>query len=130
MSIEHRIAKRHQERQAAAANSYANYLYGADERFLLEAAKLIKKIAGGHAERVDVVRSGGRQPFLTYEGQDRSDLDLDFTCSFFMTSDTEVTFMWFGEKVMTGRFDAKLKRKIGAFTPNTIADIFSNVFGA
>jgi len=129
MSIEHRIACRHLERQAAASDSYASYMYWAEEMFLKEALKQIKKIAGGHAEKVEVVRSGGRQPFLTYEGQDKSDMDMEFTCSTFMSSDTEATLIWFGETVMGGRFDDKLKRKIGAFTPSTIASIFKNVFG-
>lgn len=117
------------QKVSGMGGSYADFVYRGEELFLNEVAKHIKKIAGGHAERVHVIRSGGRAPLLVYEGQDRSDTDLEFTVHLISTSSSDVLLSWFGTSALGGRFDSKRKFKWGQLTPATASAVFQEVFG-
>lgn len=118
-----------QEKQADLAGTYADFVYAGDQQFLEAVAKLIKKMAGGHAERVQVVRSGGRSPFLVYEGQDGGDMDLELTISLYPTSHSDVKLTWFGKSVMRGNISDEATFKWGMLTPAQAASVFSGLFG-
>lgn len=111
------------------AGTYADFVYQGEALFLQEVAKRVRKIAGGHAQRVQVARQGGRAPMLVYEGEDRSDMNLEFTLHLISTSPQDVILSWFGESTMHGRFSEKQNFKWGQLTPDAAASIFQGVFG-
>lgn len=116
-------------KRASLAGTYADFVYAGDQQFLAAVAKLIKKMAGGHAERVEVVRQSGRSPFLVYEGQDGGDMNLELIIHIFPFSQSDVKVGWFGKSVMRGNISDEASFKWGELTPATVANIFSGLFG-
>ncbi|OHD24506.1 MAG: hypothetical protein A2Y38_07210 [Spirochaetes bacterium GWB1_59_5] len=116
-------------RVANLAGTYADYVYEGDDKFLRAAAKSIRRVAGGHAERVEVVRQKGRSPYLVYEGQDGADMNLELTFHVFPTSASQVKVGWFGTSVLRGRVSDDANYNWGELTPDTLVNIFSGLFG-
>jgi hypothetical protein len=115
--------------QGSLKGTYADYMYAGDELFLKEAMKGIRKLAGKKASVLKVVRKGGRAPFLTFEGEDKSDMSLDFTIQVFSTSVSDVTLDWFGNSVLRGRINGDMSYKAGMLKPQAVVDTFREYFG-
>jgi hypothetical protein len=111
------------------AGTYADFVYAGDQQFLEAVAKLIKKMAGGHAERVQVVRQGGRAPFLVYEGQDGGDMNLELSIQVYPISHNDVKLGWFGSSVLRGNISDEATYKWGELKPETAASVFAGLFG-
>ena len=117
-------------RRADLTGTFAAYLNQGEKLFLEDTAKFIKKIAGGHAEKVGVYHQGGRSPHLTYEGQDISDLGLDVFFTVWVTDFNKVKVSWSGTSVARGRFDETREFLTGVLTPKILANIFADLFGS
>ena len=126
-----RLVKAYQQniRTADLSRTYADYIYKGEQQFLEEVAKGIKKIAGKHASRVEVVRKGGRIPFLVYEGENRSDIPMEMVISLAASSPSDVKLMYWGETSDRGRFDEKPSFKWGTLKPADAVEEFKNIFG-
>lgn len=112
--------------EAAQSMSFWDYLIGAQEEFLRAAARLIKREAGGHAESVTVKR-GRSVAWLEYKGQDRSDMDLEWTVSL-IVKEPDVDVHVDADSV-SGRSKRDVSYKIGVLTPDDILRLFQNSFG-
>ncbi len=110
--------------------TFAEYLGRAEKAFLNAAAKEIKKIAGARAENVAVKqgRPGG-PPWLDYEGQDKSDIDLEFTASLTMSQPNKITIHWNSRSAYTGRDKGRIEDSIGQATPGAIVQAWLSKFG-
>ena len=115
--------------EAAEKNdsSLWGYLVNAEVAFLKEAAKLIKKEAGGHAEKVEVKR-GRSVAWLEYEGQDRSDMDMDFVAHLGIFENSAKLYVR-GKKVSRGSYDEEKTYALGALTTNDVLLVFREHFG-
>lgn len=111
------------------SGTYADFVYQGEQLFLEAVAKIIKRIAGGHAKSIRVTKDRGRTPFLQYEGEDRSDIGMVFTLHLLASSPNDVVLSWFGKSDMTGRFNGKRKFAWGQLTPDEAATPFREVFG-
>jgi len=116
--------------EASMRGTFASYLSQAEKAFLKVAVKEIKKIAGGYAESVTVKqgRPGG-VVWLEYKGQDRSDIDLEFTASLMLTQPTELTVQWDARSATRGKQDGYSKHSIGQATPGIIVQAWKAQFG-
>lgn len=113
--------------EASVNKSYSTYLVAADKAFLNDAAKIIKKIAGGHAESINVV--GRTVILLEYKGQDRSDIDLDFTCHLVSVNFPNVELFVSYESASKGSAFKKFNFTQGTLTPESVANVFKRYFG-
>jgi hypothetical protein len=116
--------------RVAESKSWYDYELEAQKAFLLDLAKQIREVAGGHAETVEVKR-GRSVVWLEYEGQDLADLDMQWRCH--MVTDVEphtVGFYWTGKSVNKGDFDGDAKYKTGEFTVDHALAHFKAAFGA
>jgi hypothetical protein len=112
--------------QESLEGTYAAYLAKADEMFFKKAVEKIKKIAGGYAEEVYV---GGRGfKFLSYKGQDRSDLDLEFTASL-THKGSDVIVHYNAKSAQMGTKSGKQSFKLGTLKPDHIVSIWREYFG-
>jgi len=109
--------------------TYADYMGGASSNFLKAAIPGIKKIAGGHAESVNVRRGvGSDYAVLEYVGQDRSDNDLKVSISVFPGSDFNAN-IFFQVSTIRGHHQEDISMKSGVLTPDVIVRKFQSVFG-
>lgn len=120
-----------QEADLGMKGTFAAYLSQAEKAFLEAAAEQIKKIAGGHAEKVSVVQDGPTTlAFLYYKGQDRSDEDMDFsaTVTTLKYPNAIISMEWMTVRDGRGKRDAN--GPAGTLRPEVIVDQFKGIFGA
>ena len=112
----------------AGNQSFYDYLVDAQENFLRDSAKLIKKVAGGHAEVLTVKRSRSTC-WLEYRGQDRSDMDLEWTASL-IVREPDVTVYVDVRSVARGNSKRDADYKAGVLSPDDVLRLFLGSFGA
>jgi len=110
------------------SKSYADYEKQASVDFLKSAVPGIKKIAGGHAEKVRVV-SGVIAPHLSYEGQDASDIDLSVIMSVFPSGENKVKLIVMTDRSGSHDPDEVYELKKGVMTTSFIVNAFHGKFG-
>ena len=111
-----------------ANDSYSTYLRDADAAFLKEVAKGIKRVAGDHAESVEV-KSGISTAWISYKGQDKGDIDLTFIAHLVPVGDFNVKLYWEYDSAMSRDQKNEKTYKIGVMTPEVIINIFKQIFG-
>jgi len=111
----------------AAGKSFWDYLVGAQEAFLNDAAKAIKKLAGGYAESVKVVRARSAV-WLEYKGQDRSDMDMEATISM-IVKEPDIHLHMDVKSVMHASWTREVQYKSGQLTTDNVVNLFQEAFG-
>lgn len=109
--------------------SLMDYYHRGEEAFLKRAAVLIKKYAGSYARRVIVHREGGREPYLQYKGENRSDESLEFIISITPSAISKAEIIWWGETARGGRFKGEKEYHFVRLNPDDILDVFKRYFG-
>ena len=110
--------------------TFADFLGRAEKAFLAVAAKEIKKIAGGYAEKVEVIQTRpGGVVWLDYVGQDHGDIDLQFTASLHLSAPTEVTISWTARSATRGKNEGYSKYSIGQAIPAAVVRMWQVQFG-
>jgi hypothetical protein len=111
----------------ASGKSFWDYLVGAQEAFLNDAAKAIKKLAGGYAESVKVVH-GRTAVWLEYKGQDRSDMDMEATITMIVI-EPDIHLDMDVRSVMHANWKREAKYKSGQLTIENVVNLFQEAFG-
>lgn len=98
------------------SKTFADFMYTGEELFLKQVAKRINSLARGHG-KARVLRQGKTPPFLTYEGQDMNDFDIEMTFGLISTSGSDVLVHYFGKGSYNGVFQGKAPLKWGQLKP-------------
>jgi hypothetical protein len=106
----------------------ADYMARGEILFLQVAVKQIKKVAGRKAEKVAVERAGSTTSFLSYDGQDARDMDLDFMAQLIVKR-PDVKVLISVKSAYAGSNDEELSMKIGQLKPEAITHVFRRYFG-
>lgn len=114
--------------EQGGGRAFYDFQKAAEENFLKEVAKTLKKTMGGHAEKIDV--KGDRLPFLTYKGQNMSDMDADLTVSMSPMEDFQVKVSIWGDVVGHGNVARDKVMKSGVATPEIVAAMVGEILGA
>lgn len=115
-----------EELTEAAGKSFFDFLIGAQEAFLKDVAKGIKKVAGGHAESVNVKRAKSAV-WLEYKGQDRSDMDLEVVFSLVVKEPSTTVYIDVKGVQSSGKRDASFRT--GQLTTDVVVGMFREAFG-
>jgi hypothetical protein len=116
--------------EGSMRGTFADFLGQAEAAFLRVAAREIKRLAGGHAEHVSVKqgRAGG-VVWLEYEGQDKGDIDLEFSAQIATKSARESKVIWFSKSAMRGRQEADKTYTNGTLSPSVVVEFWKAQFG-
>jgi hypothetical protein len=106
----------------------ADYMARGEILFLQVAVKQIKKIAGRKAEKVAVERAGSTTAFLSYDGQDARDMDLDFMAQLIIKGH-DVKVLLNVKSAYSGSSNEELTMKLGQLKPDAITQVFRRYFG-
>lgn len=134
MNADFPVSRRSEQKLSEASGSgrtWADFEADALEMFHKEVAAGVKKLAGGHAESVKVVRSHSTS-WVEYKGQNRSDIDLDWHGSLITgTGDGHEVLMNTSWKAADGlqRVDRDIRGKAGVITVQNVVDLFAEAFG-
>jgi len=119
------------EEASGSGRTWADFEGDALEEFHKEAVAGIKKLAGGHAESVNVVRSRSTS-WVEYKGQNRSDFDMEWQGSLITgTGDGHEVLMNTSWKAADGlqRVDRDVRGKAGVIMVQNLVDLFAEAFG-
>lgn len=111
----------------AIGEPFYRYEMYAQERFFKDVLPEIKKIAGGHAEKVSVELAID-EAYLSYKGQDKNGLGLKVSISLFTHGKNQVTASFFVKSARFGNYDFGLVKKTGVLTPALVIAKFREIF--
>jgi len=116
---------------SGSGRTWADFEGDALEMFCKEVAAGIKKLAGGHAESVNVERSRNTV-WVEYKGQNRSDFDLEWQGSLVTgTGDGHEVLINASWKAADGlqRVERDVRMRAGMVTAQNVVNLFAEAFG-